>query len=47
MTVKVIHCTCKSTFQDKVYGLGMRVMNATKKLGLIQYYRCTVCSTVK
>lgn len=37
-------CTCKHEFQDKIYGLGMRVMNyLSKKTGNAQVVRCTVC----
>ena len=38
----VASCTCKSDFQDKEYGKGMRLMNRTNN-GL----RCTVCSSNK
>jgi hypothetical protein len=33
-------------FQDKRYGKGMRVHNATaKRTGNVRYYRCSVCKT--
>ncbi len=31
-------CTCKSDFQDKIYGKGMRAKNSTNS-----GFRCTVC----
>lgn len=36
----VLVCSCKSTFQDKEYGLNRRYFNSCKELGA---YRCTVC----
>jgi len=39
---KIMHCTCKNEYQDRMYGPGNRVMNATLgKTG--KGYRCTVC----
>lgn len=38
MTTKIITCTCIHDYQDRLYGLGRRVHNATKT-----GYRCTVC----
>lgn len=37
---KIMRCQCSHAYQDKKYGLGMRVFNkgATK-------YKCTVCKT--
>jgi len=35
---EVIQCTCKSEFQDELYGKNMRLMN----LGNSEYH-CTVC----
>jgi len=32
-------CYCTHTYQDRLYGSGMRVMNEKKSGG----YRCTVC----
>lgn len=37
---KVQPCTCKSEYQDKLYGKGMRVHNHGVKLDV---YTCTVC----
>ena len=42
MTTELIKCTCKSEFQDKTYGQGIRVGNTTSS----SQYRCTVCGTV-
>ena len=46
MAVEIKKCSCKGTpitnLQDKEYGVGMRVMNATLK----KEYRCTSCGTV-
>jgi len=42
MTTELIKCTCKSEFQDKTYGYGIRVGNCTSS----SQYRCTVCGTV-
>lgn len=37
---------CKHTFQDKEYGNGIRVMNATADTdGSKRVLRCTVCAT--
>lgn len=39
----ILKCRCKSEYQDKLYGPGMRVHNATKKSdGAMQ--RCAVCT---
>jgi hypothetical protein len=38
-TTVVQKCTCVSDFQDKMYGVGMRIKNSTGS-----GYRCTVCS---
>ena len=36
------YCSCESPFQDRTYGLGLRVHNrGSKKV------RCTVCGTAK
>ena len=43
MKPKIIRCACSHDYQDKRYGLGMRVANATKEP---DNYRCTVCSLV-
>lgn len=43
-----VPCKCTHEFQDKTYGAGVRVMNATEKrpdenkIGV----RCTVCKTI-
>lgn len=37
-------CNCKSEFQNKQYGLGVRVFNEMRGGGNA---RCTVCGTVK
>ena len=46
---KEIKCSCSHTFQDKVYGQGVRVHNAMKKVqgATEQPYRCTVCGSEK
>jgi|WetSurMetagenome_2_1015567.scaffolds.fasta_scaffold14836_6 hypothetical protein len=46
--VKLLHCTCKSEFQDETYGKGLRVMNAAFKKGIEPHrYRCTGCGNVR
>jgi hypothetical protein len=40
-TTKEIKCSCKDEWQDKIYGLGRRLMNAFGKPH--KGYRCTVC----
>ena len=35
---KVIRCNCDSEYQDKNYGIGMRLHNPNKN-----GYKCTVC----
>lgn len=42
-TSRLMPCGCKSEFQDKTYGAGIRVMNLTKNGEL----RCTVCSEIR
>lgn len=43
MTI-VNHCTCKSEFQDNMYGKGMRLFNTCgDNKGKVTGYRCTVC----
>lgn len=41
---KIMHCDCKSDFQDQLYGKGMRYWNPCGK-GKDQgeSFRCTVC----
>lgn len=43
MEAKVFQCSCKSDFQDKMYGNGYRLFNQTGKGSSIDGYRCTVC----
>jgi len=38
---KVEKCDCKSEFQDKQFGVGMRLKNSTSK-----GFRCTVCRKI-
>lgn len=55
MPVKVIPCDCMHTYQDKVYGWGLRVHNVAEKIGPSKSgdkgkgksLRCTVCRKVK
>ena len=39
---KAVKCQCRHPFQDRAYGLGLRLHAATKA-----GWRCTVCSTEK
>ncbi len=39
---KIIVCTCRSEFQDKLYGISRRVYNLCGA-GDKNKYRCTVC----
>ena len=39
---RVLKCHCASDFQDKKYGKGKRLHNAT-----VKGYRCTVCGQSK
>lgn len=45
---KVVKCSCRSEFQDKTYGSGLRLhnyaLNAFNKTG---GWRCSVCLTLK
>lgn len=43
METKVFHCTCKSDYQDEIYGRGNRLFNPRGKGDKIDGYRCTVC----
>lgn len=43
MEQKIFSCTCKSEFQDSVYGKGNRVFNPKGKGEDLGGYRCTVC----
>lgn len=40
--VKILFCSCKHEAQDKLYGIGQRLMNPTAKTSP-QQFRCTVC----
>ena len=40
---EVLQCTCKSEFQDELYGKGFRLMNSMGK-DKTTGYRCTVCN---
>lgn len=40
--IKILKCSCRSEFQDRKYGKGMRVHNPAKDGALIKY-NCTVC----
>ena len=40
---RIVACSCKHEYQDKVYGTGKRVANAAPKQ---DGDRCTVCGTV-
>lgn len=43
----VVRCTCQNEFQDKQYGQGNRLANATAKQDKDQAdVRCTVCSKI-
>lgn len=44
---KELKCTCKSEFQDELYGKGIRLFNelGTNK-GKCTGYKCTVCGNV-
>lgn len=47
-TTKILKCTCKHSFQDAEYGIGMRVMNHAPAKGKKKdCYRCTVCGTTR
>jgi hypothetical protein len=40
--MKIIKCTCLHSYQDELYGAGMRAANPTAS----GQFRCTVCGTV-
>lgn len=44
-----VKCACKSEFQDKQYGVNVRIANQTSKQHLdgTVDVRCTVCNTVQ
>lgn len=39
----ILRCSCLSDFQDKRYGLGLRLFNQGKASPGSRLYRCTVC----
>lgn len=43
METGIFACTCKSDFQDELYGKGNRLFNPKGKGEKIDGYRCTVC----
>lgn len=43
MEQKIFSCTCKSEFQNSIYGKGNRVFNPKGKGEDLSGYRCTVC----
>lgn len=44
----ILKCTCKHEYQDRRYGPMLRVHNALlRDKGEAQYYRCTICKTVR
>lgn len=45
MATQVRRCTCKSDFQDRVYGNGMRLFNEGGK-DKVSELHCTVCGKV-
>lgn len=50
--VRIISCSCKHEYQDKKYGVGMRVHNEAPKVGKdasgkVTGFRCTVCGSPK
>jgi hypothetical protein len=43
----LLRCTCSHSYQDKKYGKGIRVCNATEKgNAVLVTYRCTVCTAM-
>jgi hypothetical protein len=46
VTTKKLKCSCKSTFQDKTYGEGMR-LHARAGSKSTTIWRCTVCGNEK
>lgn len=44
---RAIRCTCISEYQDRVYGVGMRIHSPCEKDGKITGYRCSVCGVKK
>lgn len=48
MATKILTCSCKSSYQDEVYGGGKRVHNTKKSADKTPTEaRCTVCGTVR
>lgn len=50
--VKILGCSCKHEYQDRKYGVGMRVHNPAPKIGKdgagkVTGFRCTVCANAK
>ena len=43
MPTHIMHCTCTNRWQDRTYGVGMRVHNEQAKVPNMA--RCTVCLT--
>lgn len=39
----IIKCKCTNEYQDKRYGIGMRVANRRFGKGKETFFRCTVC----
>ena len=44
---KVMQCSCKSDFQDNLYGKGMRLFNLRDEKKHPGEATCTVCGTKK
>lgn len=44
---KKLKCICASSFQDKNYGVGIRLHNAIKSNTDLERWRCTVCKSEK
>lgn len=43
MDTAIKPCSCQHPWQDKKYGLGMRVMNSAPSTKTAGKWRCTVC----
>lgn len=43
----ILKCNCSNSYQDKLYGKGMRIHNICSKDPRIKQARCTVCGKVK
>lgn len=47
-TTKVMFCSCSHEYQDKTYGINMRVFNkVSTTTGHPKKYRCTICGKEK